>query len=133
MLWLALCNAGRGGGAVVQGVSHFGPLLSFLLASVSLCVTQETVPSKVWGEIITEKQRLVGDVAQRWSICLAQERSWFNPQNHKINKQININRSHLSLVLLTKPLGPLNIHSLSDSHAHLQLVSLPFPDGSDNS
>lgn len=67
----ALCDAGRGGGAVVQGVSHFGPLLSCLLASVSLCVKQETVPSKVLREIITEKQKLAGDVAQRWSVCLA--------------------------------------------------------------
>lgn len=67
----ALCDAGRGGGAVVQGVSHFGPLLSCLLASVSLCVKQETVPSKVLREIITEKQKLTGDVAQRWSVCLA--------------------------------------------------------------
>lgn len=61
MLCLALCDAGRDGGVIVQGVSHFGPLLSCLLASVSLCVKQETVPSKVLGEIITEKQKLAGD------------------------------------------------------------------------
>lgn len=49
-------DTGGGGGAVGQGVSHFGPLLSCLPASVSLCVKRETILSRVLGKLLQKSK-----------------------------------------------------------------------------